>query len=94
MPHPFPALDGSAPKSQKFKEAPEMGIDPSKRYTATMDTTLGQLVIALDPIKAPKTVNNVLTVLNVLLKKAAEWDVIERVPCVIRLLPTPKSSSA
>jgi cyclophilin family peptidyl-prolyl cis-trans isomerase len=58
MPHPFPALDGSAPKSQKFKEAPEMGIDPSKRYTATMDTTLGQLVIALDPIKAPKTVNN------------------------------------
>src|SRR5262245_25338988 len=26
--------------------------------------------------RAPKTVNNVLTVLNVLLKKAAEWDVI------------------
>ena len=35
-----------------------MGIDPSKRYTATMETTLGTLVIALDAIKAPKTVNN------------------------------------
>ena len=35
-----------------------MGIDPSKRYTATVETTLGTLVIALDAIKAPKTVNN------------------------------------
>jgi integrase len=38
-------------------------------------------------------VNNVLTVLNVLLKKAVEWDVIERVPYVIRLLPIPKGSA-
>jgi hypothetical protein len=29
--------------------------------------------------RAPKTVNNVLTVLSVLLKKAVEWDAIERV---------------
>ena len=43
--------------------------------------------------RAPKTVNNVLTVLNVLLKKAVEWDVIERVPCAIRLLPIPKASA-
>ena len=35
-----------------------MGIDTSKRYTATLDTTLGEIVIALDAIKAPKTVNN------------------------------------
>ena len=35
-----------------------MSIDPSKRYTATMETTLGSIVIALDPIAAPKTVNN------------------------------------
>src|SRR5262249_32723746 len=28
--------------------------------------------------RAPKTVNNVLTVLNMLLKKAVEWEVIER----------------
>src|SRR5207244_7229746 len=43
--------------------------------------------------RAPKTVNNVLTVLNVLLRKAVEWDVIERVPCTIRLLAIPKGSA-
>jgi integrase len=43
--------------------------------------------------RAAKTVNNVLTVLNMLLKKAVEWDVIERVPCTIRLLPIPKPSA-
>jgi cyclophilin family peptidyl-prolyl cis-trans isomerase len=58
MSTPFPPLDGSAPKQQKFAEAPEMGIDPSKRYTATMETSMGTLVIALDPIAAPRTVNN------------------------------------
>ena len=35
-----------------------MGIDPSKRYTATMSTSLGDIVIALDAVNAPKTVNN------------------------------------
>ncbi len=58
MATPFPPFDGSAPKSQKFAEAPEMGIDPSKRYTATLDTNLGTIVIALDAINAPATVNN------------------------------------
>jgi hypothetical protein len=43
--------------------------------------------------KSVKTVNNVLTVLNVLVKKAVEWDVIERMPCNIRLLPIPKGSA-
>ncbi len=54
----FPPFDGSAPKQQQFPAAPEMGIDPAKRYTATMDTSLGEIVIALDPVKAPKTVNS------------------------------------
>jgi cyclophilin family peptidyl-prolyl cis-trans isomerase len=58
MPTPFPPFDGSAPKQQQFAEPPEMGIDPSKRYTATMETSMGTLVIALDAIKAPRTVNN------------------------------------
>ena len=40
--------------------------------------------------KAAKTVNNVLTVLSVLLKKAVEWGVIERMPCSIKLLSVPK----
>jgi len=58
MATPFPPFDGSASKQQKFSSPPEMGIDPAKRYTATMSTSMGELVIALDPIKAPKTVNN------------------------------------
>ena len=58
MASPFPPFDGSAPKQQQFAEYPEMGIDPAKRYTATMDTSMGTMVIALDPIKAPKTVNS------------------------------------
>jgi cyclophilin family peptidyl-prolyl cis-trans isomerase len=58
MPYPFPPLDGSAPTTQQFNDVPEFGIDPSKRYTATMDTSLGTIVIALDAVKAPKTVNN------------------------------------
>ena len=41
MPHPFPAADGSSPKSQEFPDVPEMGIDPAKRYTATMETSMG-----------------------------------------------------
>jgi cyclophilin family peptidyl-prolyl cis-trans isomerase len=58
MAYPFPAADGSSPKTQQFSDVPEMGIDPAKRYTATMETSMGTIVIALDPIKAPKTVNN------------------------------------
>jgi integrase len=43
---------------------------------------------------SPKTVNNVLTVLNVALKTAVEWGVIDRVPCSIKLLRAPKSVAA
>jgi cyclophilin family peptidyl-prolyl cis-trans isomerase len=35
-----------------------MVIDPAKRYTATMVTSKGTIVIALDALAAPKTVNN------------------------------------
>jgi peptidylprolyl isomerase len=35
-----------------------MCIDVDKRYSAEMATSKGTLVIALDPIAAPKTVNN------------------------------------
>lgn len=40
--------------------------------------------------RSPKTVNNILTVLNTMLKQAVAWDVIDRMPCTIRLLPIPK----
>jgi len=54
----FPALDGSAPVIKKFGSMPPMGIDSTKRYSATLETTLGAMVIALDAVAAPLTVNN------------------------------------
>src|SRR3954464_14841094 len=53
-----PAADGSSPKKQKFDGPPPMCIDPSKQYTAEMVTNKGAMTIALDPLAAPKTVNN------------------------------------
>src|SRR5688572_15677679 len=44
--------------AKQWNSPPEMVIDPSKRYTATLSTSMGDLVIALDAIAAPKTVNN------------------------------------
>lgn len=35
-----------------------MCIDPAKRYSATMETSLGTIVIALNSAAAPQTVNN------------------------------------
>jgi integrase len=42
--------------------------------------------------KSAHTVNNVLTLLNVVLKKALEWGVIDTMPCTIKLLRTPPGS--
>jgi cyclophilin family peptidyl-prolyl cis-trans isomerase len=53
-----PAADGSSPQQRKFDQEPPMVIDPAKRYTATMVTSHGTMVIALDPLAAPKTVNS------------------------------------
>ncbi|MGI9621997.1 MAG: peptidylprolyl isomerase [Acidimicrobiales bacterium] len=53
-----PASDGSSPRVTSFDAAPPMCIDSSKSYTATMDTSLGEMVIFLDAASAPKTVNN------------------------------------
>jgi cyclophilin family peptidyl-prolyl cis-trans isomerase len=41
-----------------FANAPGRGIDPKKKYTATMETDLGKITIALDPKTAPITVNS------------------------------------
>jgi cyclophilin family peptidyl-prolyl cis-trans isomerase len=53
-----PAADGSSPKKQRFDGEPPMVIDTAKRYTATMQTSHGTIVISLDPLRAPRTVNN------------------------------------
>jgi cyclophilin family peptidyl-prolyl cis-trans isomerase len=58
MPTDCPPADGSAAKQQRFDAPPPMCIDPSKRYTALMSTSKGDMTIALDPAAAPKTVNN------------------------------------
>jgi integrase len=64
----------------------------SKRLDAITNEAVQRLKHDLRS-KSVKTVNNVLTVLNVLLKKAVEWEVIERMPCNIRLLPIPNGSA-
>lgn len=53
-----PATDGSSPRTTRFDAQPPMCIDPEKRYTAEMITSMGTMVIALDPVAAPLTVNN------------------------------------
>jgi len=54
----IPAADGSSPKTQHFDAAPPLIIDPTRTYTAEMLTSKGALTISLNPIAAPKTVNN------------------------------------
>jgi Cyclophilin type peptidyl-prolyl cis-trans isomerase/CLD len=58
MTTPCPAADGSSPKQQQFDGPPPLCIDPAKTYTASLVTSKGTMAIALDPIGAPKTVNN------------------------------------
>jgi cyclophilin family peptidyl-prolyl cis-trans isomerase len=58
MPTDCPPADGSAEKRQRFDGPPPMCIDADKRYTAEMVTSKGTMTIALDPVAAPKTVNN------------------------------------
>lgn len=53
-----PPADGSAATHQKFTKAFEMCIDPAKTYTAEMETDAGTITFTLDAKKAPKTVNN------------------------------------
>lgn len=55
---PCPAADGSSPRTTSFEQPPPMCIDASKTYTATVNTDLGDFVITLDAVNAPKTVNN------------------------------------
>jgi len=55
---PCPAADGSEARVTKFEKAPPMCIDATKAYTAVFDTSEGEIQVALDTAKTPKTVNN------------------------------------
>jgi peptidyl-prolyl cis-trans isomerase B (cyclophilin B) len=43
---------------KQWNKPPEMKIDPQKKYTATLDTDKGMIVLELFADKTPKTVNN------------------------------------
>jgi cyclophilin family peptidyl-prolyl cis-trans isomerase len=54
-----PETASQPPSIQQYSSAPEMTIDPAKRYIATFTLTKGgQFVIELYPAKAPITVNS------------------------------------
>ena len=54
----FPPFDGSAPKRSSSRPHPSTGSTPTSATRPRIDTSLGEIVIALDAVKAPKTVNN------------------------------------
>ena len=56
-----------------------------RRLDAIKNEDVQRLKAQLE-LKSPKTVNNVLNVLSVLLKRAVEWEVIDRMPCTVKLL--------
>lgn len=55
---PCPAADGSSPRTTGFATAPPSCTTAGTTYTATLDTTEGKVVIQLDAVAAPVTVNN------------------------------------
>lgn len=44
--------------AKSYASAPAMSIDPKKKYTATFETTAGNIVVDLFADRAPVTVNN------------------------------------
>ena len=44
--------------AKQYSAPPPMTIDPKKKYTATMETTLGTITLQLDPSLAPQHVNS------------------------------------
>ena len=72
----------------KWHLIPTLG---TKRLDAITNEQVQRLKLTLAD-RAPKTVNNVLTALSTLLKRAVEWGELERLPCTIKLLPNPKKT--
>lgn len=50
--------------AKQYDSAPDLTIDPSKSYTATLDTNHGEIVIDLDAGRSPLTVNNFVFLAN------------------------------
>ena len=64
-----------------------------RRLDAIKNEDVQRLKAQLE-LKSPKTVNNVLNALSVLLKRAVEWEVIERMPCTVKLLRVQHGTAA
>jgi len=50
--------------TKQYDSAPDLAIDLSKSYSATLDTNHGAIVIEFDPERAPQTVNNFVFLAN------------------------------
>jgi peptidyl-prolyl cis-trans isomerase B (cyclophilin B) len=46
-----------APATRTFKAEPKLTIDKTAKYTMTLNTSCGAITVALEPDKAPRTVN-------------------------------------
>ena len=53
-----PAADGSSARTIDFEDAPQLCIDPTKTYTAVIETTQGRVTVALDTQATPGATNN------------------------------------
>jgi cyclophilin family peptidyl-prolyl cis-trans isomerase len=58
-----------ADRADLYTGMPELVIDLQKTYTATIDTSKGRITVALEPLSAPKSVNNF-----VVLAELGYWD--------------------
>jgi peptidyl-prolyl cis-trans isomerase B (cyclophilin B) len=52
------ALAAQDKPRKQYPAPPEMKVDPNKKYTATIETNKGRIVLDLFAKEAPKTVNN------------------------------------
>src|SRR6187401_676229 len=50
--------------AKQYPKQPDLSIDLAKTYTAHLDTNHGPITIALDPERAPQTVNNFVFLAN------------------------------
>ena len=55
---PCPSFTGTNPHVTSFAQAPPTCITPGKTYTATIDTTMGNVAVKFDTSKTPNTANN------------------------------------
>jgi cyclophilin family peptidyl-prolyl cis-trans isomerase len=56
-----PPEDGVDEPVRTFSDAPQLCIDPAAAYTATFETSKGDIVVDLDTENTPGTVNNFVT---------------------------------